>query len=290
MKRQVIIGFAISLACLVYVLRDVDFAELWRLTLDVNPLYYLWVNVSLALSMWVRSYRWRLLLSPVKACRIEPLYSANLIGFMANDLLPARLGEFVRSYAAGRLEGIPASTTLATIVVERVLDGLCMLLVLFLALLFADPSAQAGAFNVAYLRGVGFALLALYLGVLAVSVGLWRMPQVTTKLITGIAGRISSSLAQKKGRRVAGDLQPGAGGAGPVPSPAADNPAKPGCVAFSAGYVCGLFTCGGPAGEPFDGGHGPGWRGSGSGGAGRAGLHRNLSAGHHVGPDAGGSR
>lgn len=197
MKRQLIIGLTISLACMAYVMRELDFGELWRLAKGVNPLYYLAVMALMALSFWVRSYRWRLLMSPVKQCSIANLYSVNLIGFMANNLMPARLGEFVRAYALARTEQVPASSALGTIVVERVLDGLCLLLVLFAALLFADPGAQAGDFSVAYLRGVGYGLLVLYLGVLAVSLALWRWPQATIGALGRLAGRISPKLGDK---------------------------------------------------------------------------------------------
>ncbi len=197
------LGLFISLACLAYVLRQVDFHRLWQLTRQVNPLYVLGLALLLALSIWFRSWRWRLLLEPVRRCRLGSLYSANLIGLMANNLLPARLGELVRAYTLSRLEPVPASSALATLVLERILDGLCLLLVLFAALVFADPQARAGSFSIAYLRGAGFFLLAVYLGLMALMVCLWRWPRGTMGWLGRLSGRISPAL----GRRVEGLLQ-----------------------------------------------------------------------------------
>lgn len=196
MNLQGLAGLAVSLACLGWVLKDVDFARLWALTLEVNPLYILGVNLLMAVFFWLRSWRWRLLLQPVKEIGVGPLYSANLIGFMANDVLPARLGELVRAYVVDRITATPMTSVLATIVVERILDGLALLLVLFATLVFADPKAQAGAFNVAYMRGAGYTLLLAYLGVLAVMAALWRWPQATIGTIARLAGKLSPKLGE----------------------------------------------------------------------------------------------
>jgi len=195
-RFHLILGLAISLACLAFLLRGVDLARLWELIRQVHLLYYLMVAALLAVGYWVRSLRWRLLLKPLKDCNLGDLFSANLIGFMANNILPARLGELVRAYAANRLAQVPASSALATLVIERVLDGMTLLVVLFAALIFADPRAQAGAFNVAYLRAAGLFLLAAYLGVLAVMAALWRWPQAATGWLAGLAGRLSPRLGR----------------------------------------------------------------------------------------------
>lgn len=80
---------------------------------------------------------------PVKPVATMHLFSATSIGFMANMLLPARLGEFVRAYVIGDKEKISKSASLATIVVERVFDGLTVILILvFLLLLIQFPESS----------------------------------------------------------------------------------------------------------------------------------------------------
>lgn len=194
MKLHLALGLAISLGCLAYLLGEVDLPRLWELLLQINPGYYLMVWAIYAWVFFLRSQRWRILLSPIKRCRVGDLYSANLIGFMANNLLPIRLGELVRAFAVDRLSQVPASSALATLIIERILDGMTLLVILFAALIFADPEAQAGAFNVAYLRGAGLFLLAVYLGVLALMAALWRWPSATTGWLVGLAGRLNQRL------------------------------------------------------------------------------------------------
>jgi uncharacterized protein (TIRG00374 family) len=195
--RQVIIGLVVSLACLAWVLRKLDFALLWNTIQHINWLYFIAVNFLLAISLWLRALRWRLMLEPVKKTSLGNLFWATIIGFGANNMLPARLGELVRAYALGRLEQIPATSALATVLLERVLDGMVLLLVLFLALLFIDPQAKAGAFTVSYLKAAGYGLLVVYLGVMALAAALWRWPQATIRLVSGLIRKISDRLEEK---------------------------------------------------------------------------------------------
>src|SRR5207249_8500195 len=80
------------------------------------------------LGVWLRAARWRYLLQPVQPIAVKRLFPVVVIGYMANDVLPARLGEVVRAYVLGEQEGVPKSTALATILVERMFDGISMLL------------------------------------------------------------------------------------------------------------------------------------------------------------------
>jgi uncharacterized protein (TIRG00374 family) len=84
----------------------------------------------------IRGFRWVVLLSPVKQCTFKSLFPTLIIGFMANNILPARAGEFVRAHLNGKKEGISRSASFATIVLERLFDGLTMLILLWAALLF----------------------------------------------------------------------------------------------------------------------------------------------------------
>jgi uncharacterized protein (TIRG00374 family) len=78
--------------------------------------------------VWLRSLRWHYLLKPVKSLSANQLFPVVVIGYMANDVLPARIGELVRAYVLGEREGVSKSATLGTILAERVFDGLIMLL------------------------------------------------------------------------------------------------------------------------------------------------------------------
>jgi uncharacterized protein (TIRG00374 family) len=134
MKRKLIIGIIISGGFLFLALRDIDWSEFgavfkqvrwWPLTLCV---------VFTMLGHFSRSIRWKFMLNPVKRIRVSSLWSATAIAFMFNNLLPARLGEFVRAYAIGRSEQISKSAAFATIVYERVVDVFTLIVLLWFCL------------------------------------------------------------------------------------------------------------------------------------------------------------
>ena len=91
---------------------------------------YFFVIPAIALyfvAVFFRALRWRYLLSPLGNFSLVRLYPVVVIGYMANNLLPARLGELVRSYYLARRERVGASAALATVAVERVYDGMTLL-------------------------------------------------------------------------------------------------------------------------------------------------------------------
>jgi len=80
----------------------------------------------------LRAVRWRVLLEPVHPdSRFVPRFGATCIGFSVNNLLPARLGEFARAYALSRTEGLNIGASVASLVAERVFDGLVLAFSLF---------------------------------------------------------------------------------------------------------------------------------------------------------------
>lgn len=106
-----------------------------------------WVLASVAgclLSLVVRAIRWRFLLVGVDGVGTGSLVSATFIGMMANNLLPARLGEVVRAWVLARREQAQVPTVLASIVVERLLDIVALVAVLGLALVASPPLSSEG--------------------------------------------------------------------------------------------------------------------------------------------------
>lgn len=90
----------------------------------------------------VRTLRWRYLLDPVKRVPLPRLFPLLIIGFMANNIFPSRAGEVVRAYVTGRKEGISRSATFATILIERIFDGLVLVLFFAVALFVAPLPAH----------------------------------------------------------------------------------------------------------------------------------------------------
>jgi uncharacterized protein (TIRG00374 family) len=130
--------------------------------------YYLFIPalVILAISLVIRTWRWHWLLYQTKTARFYSLFSSLMIGTAANMVLPARAGEFIRAYFLGRLEKISKTTVFATIVVERIFDGLTILLFLLLVAILTgaknDEIKYMGYLGAAFYLGVVVGLFLVY--------------------------------------------------------------------------------------------------------------------------------
>lgn len=135
-----VLGVVVSVGLLLWALRGVSLAEVLRHVAEADAVRLL-VAVSIATSTFpLRLIRWRLLLQDE---RDQPypagsLWHAIALGFMANNLLPLRAGELVRSYAAARLTRARFSTVLSSVAVERIFDALTIVALLTLALASPD--------------------------------------------------------------------------------------------------------------------------------------------------------
>ncbi len=142
---RLILGLAISALFLVWLWRQVgDLSAIGSALREANYLYVLPALAVYFFGVWIRAVRWHYLLKPLKSVSPNRLFPVVVIGYMANDVLPARLGEFVRAYVLGDRERLPAAAILGTIVVERTLDGIAMLIFVIVATLFIplDPQLQ----------------------------------------------------------------------------------------------------------------------------------------------------
>lgn len=158
---RVWIGLAISLIFIVLFLYGTNFQEIGKSFKDAN---YLLAFLSLPvyfLAAWFRTLRWKYLLRPLTTVSTARLYPVVIIGFMANNVIPARVGELVRAYILRDRERVSMSASLGTIVIDRVFDGLTLLLFLIMAGLFATVSAELRtlAIIMAVLFGVGLVVM-----------------------------------------------------------------------------------------------------------------------------------
>ena len=106
MNWKLWLGVAVSGVLLWLAIRDVDFARVRVHIAEVNPIYLIPYLGLIAIEVVLRTWKWYVLLVPIKAATFWKLNSATLIGLMANNVLPGRAGEFVRAYAGARIERI----------------------------------------------------------------------------------------------------------------------------------------------------------------------------------------
>ena len=143
MKRllQLLFGVAVSALCVWLSMKDVHFMEVLAALRGANRLGFVLVMAVTLLGFWLRAVRWRYFIDAGRPLPLDSLFSATMIGFMANNVLPFRLGEFVRPWALARRERLSKTTLLATVVVERAVDMLT-LLGIFGATMLIHPIAE----------------------------------------------------------------------------------------------------------------------------------------------------
>jgi uncharacterized protein (TIRG00374 family) len=202
------IGFILSLFFLALFFRKIDLVSIWHIFQRVEYLYLLPLIIINLFAVWVRAKRWGYLLAPIKKIKISPLFYATAIGFMANNILPARVGEFVRAYVLGSKEKISKTTSLATIVVERLFDGFAILLI-FLAviLLMPFPPDQSRVFTRYRIQLAGFLSFFVYLIVLGLLLGLRFHNEKANRLIGFFLKRLPQGLAVKISKTVESFVQ-----------------------------------------------------------------------------------
>ncbi|MDP6102906.1 MAG: lysylphosphatidylglycerol synthase transmembrane domain-containing protein [Dehalococcoidia bacterium] len=130
------LAIGVSLFFLGLFFSRMDLGETWEKLGEAD--YFLLVPAILVyfVAVYFRTLRWQYLLSPVKTLAVTKLYPVVVVGYMANNLLPVRLGEVVRAYYLGEREKVSKVSVLATIVVERVVDGLTLLFLAAVVSLF----------------------------------------------------------------------------------------------------------------------------------------------------------
>lgn len=138
MKRnvQLVIGFAISAFFIYLTLPGLHLADVMGSLRTAN---YWWILPGIAVyfvGLWLRTWRWHYMLRPIKPVPLHRLFPLICIGYFGNNIYPFRAGEFIRSFVLKETEDISFVSSLTTVFIERIFDGLVMLLFVFLALPF----------------------------------------------------------------------------------------------------------------------------------------------------------
>jgi len=135
MKKKLLIGLAISGLFVYLALRGIDFSALGRSLASAHYGYILPVLMIVLLAHYLRCYRWGIIMESLVRYDQKTLFVISTIGFMAIGMLPARIGEFARPYLVKQKSGIRMSSTMATVIVERIFDMLALMAVLLTVIL-----------------------------------------------------------------------------------------------------------------------------------------------------------
>ena len=166
-----VVGIGISLVFVYLALSGVDLARTAALLQTARPDWLVLAGAAVVADLACRALRWQVLMAPVSHVPLRRLGGYMLIGYLANNLLPARLGELVRSHYLGDREGISRSATLGTVVVERIVDTVVLV------------GIGAAAILVLHIRGVvvsavlvGVAIAGLLVVALGIALAAHRLP------------------------------------------------------------------------------------------------------------------
>jgi uncharacterized protein (TIRG00374 family) len=188
-RWQVWLGVLISAFFIWRVAQSLRIGALWQALRDAN---YLWLIPGIAvyfLAVWARAWRWHYLLRGLKRIPTRTVFPIVTIGYMGNNIYPARAGELLRAYVLRRQEGVPISASLATILVERAFDGIVMLAFVFVNLPELDrlthDSGFAGSIRTLALWGaVLFAAAVLLFVLMAI------FPRPALRMAESLFGRL----------------------------------------------------------------------------------------------------
>lgn len=168
---RALLGVGVSLAAIALVLTSVDLGRTVDVLRTASPVWLVLVVALIALDVLLRTVRWQRLLAPIRPIAFGHVLSYLLIGYLANNVLPARLGELVRSHYLGDREGMSRTTTLGTVVVERVVDTAVVVAIAAFAILVLNVR---GVVTSAVL--IGAAVVALLVVLLAIGIAAHRLP------------------------------------------------------------------------------------------------------------------
>lgn len=205
MRRHLrtIVVLLLAAGLLALFLRNTDFrvvqAEMARARLD---LLLLAIGVT-AMTYVFRAVRWLYLLAPIGRVRLSVALKTTVIGFAATALLPARAGELLRPYLLARKEGLSATATFATVIVERLLDTITVVLLFAAYLLVFDTGmASADATTFAQVKLGGALAGGLCVIALVVLFFLAGHPATLDRLTAGLAATLPARLAGRASRLV----------------------------------------------------------------------------------------
>lgn len=213
---RAVVGIALSVFLLWFTLRGVDMREVWTILVSSNGWLWAACTVTATAIFPLRARRWRAILAPLAGrLPFAPLWHATAIGMMVNNVFPARAGELARAFALSReRREVRFTAAFASLAVDRLFDGVVVLLLMLLATL--DPRFPADA-TILGATAAGIAATAgLVLGGVAVALS---MLAYAPGAVIGLVERIVTSMVPRLTPKVRGLLEGFASGLGVLREP-----------------------------------------------------------------------
>ncbi len=142
-RVRTVLILLLTIGLLGYFLRNADMTQVWAEIRRARPALLVGAVLITGLTYVLRALRWQYVLAPLGKTHFSNAFRATVIGFAATFLLPARAGEVIRPLLLARREGLPATATFATIILERLMDMVTVLLLFAVFVLTADPATMS---------------------------------------------------------------------------------------------------------------------------------------------------
>lgn len=173
-----LVTILVSLACLAWALHGVGWTDLWE---EIRALDWRWVALGALADIAVyliQGWRWSLVLRPVAPASLRSSVRAIFVGLFASEVFPLRAGELIRCFLQARWSRIPISVSLASALIERIFDGLLLIVALFYSLDFVRHfplnRGQARAIRILADGSVFLAVLVVICAILVALAMFWR--------------------------------------------------------------------------------------------------------------------
>ena len=189
------LGVAVSAVFVYLTVSGLHLGDFWG---ALSNAQYWWLVPGVVVyfaAVWARTWRWHYMLRHMRVIPVRRLFPIVVIGYMGNNVYPARAGEFIRSYVLKRNEGVSISASLATVALERLFDGLVMCVFVFATLPFV-PLPDGYRMLV-----IGFS--ALFFLALIVFLALAANPPRTQRLVGSIIVRVMPARFHTRGEELA---------------------------------------------------------------------------------------
>ena len=161
MKKRLIAGLAISFVFLYFAFKDVNWSDFFKSLISINYVWLIPGIVSVIASFAIRAVRWKILVDPLQKVTFYDTFPSTMIGYMGNNILPFRLGDLLRAYSFSKDTGITKSSTIASLLLERILDLITTLGALGLILAYF-PRFPGWATRIGYVTILLVILLVLF--------------------------------------------------------------------------------------------------------------------------------
>jgi glycosyltransferase 2 family protein len=186
MRKRYWLGIVISALLLYLTFRSVEMASVASALRQADLTFLIPALALYFMGVFVRTVRWFLLMRPVQRIGLGRLFVVVVVGYAANNLLPFRAGEAVRAFMLWKRERIPPGTTIGTIVVERIFDGLA--LTGFLVLVGILLPLDSWLARVAWAAGIAFVVAVIV--VFAITAAPARFLRISRAVLRPFPGRV----------------------------------------------------------------------------------------------------